>query len=77
MHPQALAPGTSPLGLHKGEPYYPRAGLSVLHTVERWRREGRQVRTRAPHPPPPRARLPGSGWARGSRLCVDLYSERT
>ncbi len=41
--PKALHPGTAPLGLHKGEPYYPRAQLSVLHTVERWRRDGRQV----------------------------------
>ncbi|KXZ44021.1 hypothetical protein GPECTOR_75g745 [Gonium pectorale] len=41
---EALRPGTAPLGLHRGEPYFPRAQLSVLHTVERWRREGRQVR---------------------------------
>ncbi|GIL45587.1 hypothetical protein Vafri_2789 [Volvox africanus] len=41
---EALRPGTVPLGLHRGEPYYPRPDLSVLHTVERWRRVGRQVR---------------------------------
>ncbi|GLI64108.1 hypothetical protein VaNZ11_007283 [Volvox africanus] len=41
---EALRPRTVPLGLHRGEPYYPRSDLSVLHTVERWRREGRQVR---------------------------------
>ncbi|GIL94232.1 hypothetical protein Vretimale_488 [Volvox reticuliferus] len=41
---EALRPGTVPLGLHRGEPYYPRPDLSVLHTVARWRREGRQVR---------------------------------
>ncbi|EFJ49372.1 hypothetical protein VOLCADRAFT_89729 [Volvox carteri f. nagariensis] len=40
---ESLRPGTAPLGLHRGEPYYPRNQLSVLHTVERWRREGRQV----------------------------------
>ncbi|GFR39968.1 hypothetical protein Agub_g498, partial [Astrephomene gubernaculifera] len=35
---EALHPGTAPLGLHRGEPYYPRQQLSVLHTAERWRR---------------------------------------
>lgn len=42
-HPQAVKPGTAPLGLHRGEPYYPRAELHELHTAERWRREGRCV----------------------------------
>ncbi len=40
---QAVKPGTAPLGLHRGEPYYPRAELHELHTAERWRREGRCV----------------------------------
>ncbi len=40
---QAVKPGTAPLGLHRGEPYYPRAELHELHTADRWRREGRCV----------------------------------
>lgn len=40
---QALMPGAPVLGLHRGEPYYSRSDLQELHTVERWRREGREV----------------------------------
>lgn len=40
---QAIRPGTLPVGLHKGEPYYPRQDLSELHTTDRWRREGWKV----------------------------------
>ena len=40
---QAVRPGTAPLGLHKGEACFPRTELSVLHTAERWKREGKEV----------------------------------
>ncbi|GAX72825.1 hypothetical protein CEUSTIGMA_g280.t1 [Chlamydomonas eustigma] len=42
---QALRPGSTLLGTHKGEPYYARSAMSDLHTPERWRREGREVRS--------------------------------
>ena len=43
-HTQALQPGAALLGTHKGESYYARALVSDLHTAERWRRVGREVR---------------------------------
>ncbi|BDA45057.1 probable DNA repair protein complementing XP-C cells homolog [Coccomyxa sp. Obi] len=40
---QALKPGTTKLGLHRGEAFYPRGALQDLHTAEIWQRKGRQV----------------------------------
>ncbi|CAL8469198.1 g8739 [Coccomyxa elongata] len=40
---QALKPGTTKLGLHRGEAFYPRDALQDLHTAEIWQRKGRQV----------------------------------
>ena len=41
---QALAPGSQPVGMHKGEPYYLKSNLSEVHTAERWKRVGREVK---------------------------------
>lgn len=47
------------LGTHRGEPFYARSAVSVLHTADRWRREGREVSageallSQACHAPPP------------------------
>ncbi|KAK9908106.1 hypothetical protein WJX75_002826 [Coccomyxa subellipsoidea] len=40
---QALKPDTAKLGLHRGEPFYPREALQDLHTVDIWQRRGRHV----------------------------------
>lgn len=40
----ALVPGAKPLGAHKGEPFFSKVDVQELHTAERWRREGRDVR---------------------------------
>ena len=40
---QGLKPGTAPLGLHRGEPYFDRSALSELHSAEKWKRDGREV----------------------------------
>ena len=40
---QGLKPGTAPLGLHRGEPYYDRSALSDLHSASKWKRHGREV----------------------------------
>ena len=41
---QALVPGSRKLGVHKGEAFYRRSDVQDLHTAERWRREGREVK---------------------------------
>jgi hypothetical protein len=41
---QAIVPGSRKLGVHKGEPFYRRNDVHDLHTAERWRREGREVK---------------------------------
>jgi len=41
---QVLAPGSQPVGMHKGEPYYLKSNLSEVHTAERWKRVGREVK---------------------------------
>jgi xeroderma pigmentosum group C-complementing protein len=40
---QGLKPGTAPLGLHRGEPYFDRSALSELHSVVQWKRKCREV----------------------------------
>lgn len=40
---QVLRPGSKPLGMHRGEPYYSREDVCDVHTSDRWRRLGRQV----------------------------------
>ena len=41
---QILLPGSAAVGVHKGEPYYLRKDLRDIHTADRWKRLGRQVK---------------------------------
>lgn len=68
---QGLKEGTRSVGLHRGEPYYPREALSELHTADRWKREGRIVREKEIGKPAKvvkrRKMSQGSGGGRGQR----------
>ena len=41
---QVIKPGTNPVGVLKGEPYFNRSDLCAVHTAQEWKRQGRQVK---------------------------------
>lgn len=41
---QILVPGSKVVGAHKGEPFYLKKDLRDIHTAERWKRLGREVK---------------------------------
>ena len=41
---QVLVPGCKVYGAHKGEPFYLKSNLRDIHTADRWKRLGRQVK---------------------------------
>ena len=41
---EVLSPGSKAVGMLKGEPYFDRSDVCVVHTAEKWKRQGRIVR---------------------------------
>ena len=41
---EVLSPGSEAVGMLKGEPFYNRSDVCVVHTAEKWKRQGRIVR---------------------------------
>ena len=41
---EVLTPGAQAVGMVKGEPYYNRSDVCVVHTAEKWKRQGRIVK---------------------------------
>ncbi|PSC69590.1 DNA repair complementing XP-C cells-like protein [Micractinium conductrix] len=70
---QAIRPGAKRQGLHREEAYWLRSDLDDLHTVEKWRLQGREVLPEQLALPVKRLKKRGMGKAKGGAGSASAY----